>query len=96
MDSGTPPPARGHTAMATDGERPPVESLAIEESEVEPEGEGHVDNDEPTYSEQVRDPLGQNGPSYEANQISHGREVRPGGSTDPHNALSHSDSGDQS
>jgi hypothetical protein len=82
--------------MATDNERPPIESLAIEEMEIEPEGEGHVDNDERTYREQVRDPLGQNGPSYEANQAWHGREVRPGGSTDPNNSLSHSDSGDES
>jgi hypothetical protein len=82
--------------MATDSERPPVESLAIEEMEIEPEGEGHVDSDEPTYARQIEDPTGQDGPSYEKNQALHGQDIHPGGSTDPNSSLSHSDSGDES
>lgn len=67
-------------------ERPPVESEVIEERDVQPMGEGHVEADEAP----VVDPIP---PSYEANQVVRGKEVNPGGSTDAHNTLSDSDSG---
>ncbi len=55
------------------------------------EGQGHLENDEAPTPEQAKDPKGINGPSYEVNQVSRGRETNPGGSTDSLNTLSHVD-----
>ena len=59
-------------------ERPPVESEVIDERDVEPEGEGHVESDPVPHPEMPA-------PSYEANQAVRGRDAHPGGGTDPGN-----------
>jgi hypothetical protein len=61
---------------------------------VEPEGEGHRPDDPLKQPEQINDPTGANGPSYEQNQGTPGEHH--GGSTDPNNTLTHADSGDES
>ncbi len=68
-------------------ERPPVESQVIDERDVEPMGEGHVESD-PTPHPDLPPP------SYEAGQGAGGRDAHPGGSTEDHNTLTHADSGD--
>lgn len=62
-------------------ERPPVESEVIDERDVEPMGEGHVDSDPVPHPEMPP-------PSYEANQAVKGQDVHPGGSTDVGNVRS--------
>ena len=80
--------AGGPTAMPENThERPPVESEAIDERDVEPMGEGHVESDPVPHPEMPP-------PSYEANQGTGGRDAHPGGSTDDHSYLVASDSGD--
>lgn len=56
-------------------ERPPVESEAIDDMEVEPEGEGHVESDPIPHPEMEP-------PSYEADQAVRGVDANPGGRTD--------------
>jgi hypothetical protein len=63
--------------------------------DIQPEGLGHVSDDERPYSEQRTDPKGESGPSYERDQIVHGKERTGGGSSNPHGDLSHADSGNQ-
>ncbi len=69
-------------------ERPPVESRVIDERDVEPMGEGHVEGDPVPHPEMPP-------PSYEADQGGHGQDRHPGGGTDAGNALTHADSGDE-
>lgn len=69
-------------------ERPPVESEVIDERDIEPMGEGHVESDPIPHPEMPP-------PSYEANQGVGGRDLHPGGSTDTHSTLTHADSGDE-
>jgi|GEM_PF-2786748 len=73
----------------------PGPPLDVAPDEIEPMGKGHRDADPPRRPEQIADPTGENGPSYEANQGQHGRDANPGGSTDPTNTRSHADSGDE-
>ena len=56
-------------------ERPPVESEAIDERDIEPEGEGHVESDPVPHPDFPP-------PSYEAGQGVGGRDAHPGGGTD--------------
>lgn len=65
--------------MPNPDERPPVESQVIDERDVQPMGEGHVDDD-PAPRPQFPPP------SYEANQAVRGQDAHPGGGTDPGNA----------
>ncbi len=74
--------------MPDPNERPPVESEAIDERDVEPMSEGHVESDPVPHPEMPP-------PSYEAGQAQRGRDAHPGGSTDGHNVLIHADSGDE-
>lgn len=74
--------------MQEPNERPPVESDAIDGRDIEPMGEGHVEGDPIPHPEMPP-------PSYEANQGQGGRDAHPGGSTDPHDALTHANSGDE-
>ena len=62
-------------------ERPPVESEAIDERDIEPMGEGHTDSDPVPHPEMPA-------PSYEANQAVRGEDAHPGGGTDPGNVRS--------
>ena len=61
-------------------ERPPVESTVIDERDVEPMGEGHVESDPVPHPEMPP-------PSYEAGQGGKGRDAHPGGSTDVGNSV---------
>ena len=56
-------------------ERPPVESEAIDEREIEPMGEGHVESDPIPNTDLTP-------PSYEANQAVRGQDAHPGGGTE--------------
>lgn len=69
-------------------ERPPVESQVIDERDIEPMGEGHIESDPAPRPDLPP-------PTYEANQGQGGQDAHPGGSTDENNALSHADSGDE-
>lgn len=60
-------------------ERPPVESQVIDERDIEPMGEGHVESDPAPHPEMPP-------PSYEADQGQKGRDAHPGGGTDVGNA----------
>ena len=73
----------------TPNERPPIESEVIDERDVEPMGEGHVESDPTPHPEMPP-------PSYEADQAKGGRDAHPGGGTDRGNALIESDSGNDS
>jgi hypothetical protein len=64
-----------------------VESLAVDHQEIEPEGKGHIENDPAPTREQLDDPLGLSGPSYETGQAERARDANPGGSTDPNDSL---------
>ena len=81
-------PAVQTTVPDNANERPPVEAEVIEERDVEPMGEGHRSADPVPHPEFPP-------PSYEANQGQRGRDINPGGSTDPNNIRTHADSGDQ-
>lgn len=56
-------------------ERPPVEFEAIEEREIEPMGDGHVESDPVPHTELPP-------PSYEADQAVRGQDAHPGGGTE--------------
>lgn len=58
-------------------ERPPVEFEAIEERDIEPMGDGHVESDPAPNSKSELPP-----PSYEANQAVRGQDAHPGGGTE--------------
>jgi hypothetical protein len=82
-------------------DRPPTPDPTAEDPYVPgaPEAPGGEEPSAPTEGEKQaldyakKDPTGENGPSYERNQDP---EDTTGGSTDPHNTLTHADSGNES
>ena len=62
-------------------ERPPVESELIDQRDIEPMGEGHVESDPAPRPDLPP-------PTYEAGQGATGRDVHPGGSSDEGNSRS--------